>query len=84
LVPIQPTVTFFNVTGTLEKNVTKLVHRWQYVADKFHEDIFTRIFKWIAKERVPQYQLYLQSSWACFSKRRLHGDELDRVYSLLR
>jgi hypothetical protein len=44
LVPIQPTVTFFNVTGTLEKKATKLFHRWQYVADKFHEDIFSRIF----------------------------------------
>lgn len=45
LVQVPSTVTVFNVTKTsLEHNVTKLVHRWQYAVSKFHEDLFSRIF----------------------------------------
>ncbi|KAJ6894821.1 hypothetical protein NC652_028541 [Populus alba x Populus x berolinensis] len=44
LVPVPPIVTGFNVSRTLEQNATKLVHRWQFVSNKLHEDIFTRIF----------------------------------------
>ena len=43
LVPVPPTVTVFTVNRNLEQNATKLVHRWQYVADKLHEDLFFRI-----------------------------------------
>ncbi|KAJ7962583.1 FAD-binding Berberine family protein [Quillaja saponaria] len=31
------------VQRTLDQNATKLVHRWQYVADKLHEDLFIRV-----------------------------------------
>ncbi|KAJ4837902.1 hypothetical protein Tsubulata_006561 [Turnera subulata] len=45
LVQVPPTVSVFNVTRTsLEQNVTKLVHRWQYAVSKFHEDLFSRIY----------------------------------------
>ncbi|XP_015882553.3 tetrahydroberberine oxidase-like [Ziziphus jujuba] len=43
LVPVPSTVTVFSVNRTLEQNVTQLVHRWQYVADKVDEDLFLRI-----------------------------------------
>uniref|UniRef100_A0A6N2K9P6 FAD-binding PCMH-type domain-containing protein n=1 Tax=Salix viminalis TaxID=40686 RepID=A0A6N2K9P6_SALVM len=43
LVPVPPTVTVFNVQRTLEQNASKLVHRWQFVADKLHEDLFIRV-----------------------------------------
>ena len=43
LVSAPPTVTVFNVQRTLEQNASKLVHRWQFVADKLHEDLFIRI-----------------------------------------
>ncbi|GMN64880.1 hypothetical protein TIFTF001_033949 [Ficus carica] len=46
LVAIPSKVTVFNVVRDLEKPETKiLVHQWQYVGDKFHEDLllFVRI-----------------------------------------
>jgi hypothetical protein len=33
----------FNIQRTLEQGATKLLHRWQYIADKLHEDLFIRI-----------------------------------------
>ncbi|KAJ6894817.1 hypothetical protein NC652_028540 [Populus alba x Populus x berolinensis] len=44
LVDVPPVVTVFNVTRTLEQNATNLVHRWQYLVDKFPEDLALRIF----------------------------------------
>ncbi|XP_059439552.1 tetrahydroberberine oxidase-like [Corylus avellana] len=43
LVPVPSTVTVFTVNRNLEQNATKLVHRWQYVAAKLHEDLFIRV-----------------------------------------
>ncbi|KAJ9163179.1 hypothetical protein P3X46_022877 [Hevea brasiliensis] len=43
LVPVPATVTVFTVEKTLEQNATQLVNRWQYVADKLHEDLFIRV-----------------------------------------
>ncbi|KAJ4841306.1 hypothetical protein Tsubulata_039346 [Turnera subulata] len=44
LVQVLASVSVFNVTRTsLEQNVTKLVHRWQYAVSNFHEDLFSRI-----------------------------------------
>ncbi|RVW80181.1 Berberine bridge enzyme-like 23 [Vitis vinifera] len=43
LVRVPPTVTVFTIHKTLEQGATKLVHRWQYVADQLHEDIFIRV-----------------------------------------
>ncbi|KAG6696372.1 hypothetical protein I3842_09G144700 [Carya illinoinensis] len=39
LVHVPSTVTVFTVNRNLEQNATKLVHRWQYVADKLDEDL---------------------------------------------
>ena len=43
LVPVPSTGTVFTVPKTIEQNATMLVHRWQYIADKFDEDLFIRI-----------------------------------------
>ncbi|CAK9175407.1 unnamed protein product [Ilex paraguariensis] len=43
LVVVPPTVTAFTVPRMLEQNATKLIHRWQSVAHKFHEDLFIGI-----------------------------------------
>ncbi|XP_059439572.1 tetrahydroberberine oxidase-like [Corylus avellana] len=43
LVHVPSTVTVFTVSRNLEQNATKLVHRWQYVAAKLHEDLFIRV-----------------------------------------
>ncbi|KAE7996035.1 hypothetical protein FH972_000784 [Carpinus fangiana] len=43
LVPVPSTVTVFTVNRNLEQNATKLVHRWQYVTAKLHEDLFFRV-----------------------------------------
>ncbi|KAJ8752175.1 hypothetical protein K2173_003783 [Erythroxylum novogranatense] len=43
LVPVPSTVTVFTVTKTLEQGATKLLHRWEQVADKLDEDLFIRV-----------------------------------------
>ncbi|KAG6642509.1 hypothetical protein I3843_09G140900 [Carya illinoinensis] len=43
LVHVPSTVTVFTVNRNLEQNATKLVYRWQHVADKVHEDLFIRV-----------------------------------------
>ncbi|OAY31592.1 berberine bridge enzyme-like 22 [Manihot esculenta] len=43
LVKVPPIVTVFTVSKTIEQGATELVHRWQYIADKLHEDLFIRI-----------------------------------------
>ncbi|KAA8514822.1 hypothetical protein F0562_018001 [Nyssa sinensis] len=43
LIRVPPTVTVFTIDKKLEQGATKLVHRWQYIADKLPEDLFIRI-----------------------------------------
>ncbi|KAJ8560197.1 hypothetical protein K7X08_004255 [Anisodus acutangulus] len=43
LVDVPEKVTVFTLDRTLKENATKLVHKWQYVAPRFHEDLFIRI-----------------------------------------
>ncbi|RVW80168.1 Berberine bridge enzyme-like 15 [Vitis vinifera] len=43
LVPVPSTVTVFTVGRALEQGATKLLYRWQQVADKLHEDLFIRV-----------------------------------------
>ncbi|CAK9149661.1 unnamed protein product [Ilex paraguariensis] len=44
LLPVPQNVTVFNVVRTLEQNATKLVHRWQYIADKIDDKLLIRLF----------------------------------------
>ncbi|TXG70603.1 hypothetical protein EZV62_005538 [Acer yangbiense] len=43
LVRVPATVTVFTVTRTLEQGATKLLYRWQQVADKLDENLFIRV-----------------------------------------
>ncbi|KAK9031470.1 hypothetical protein V6N11_032847 [Hibiscus sabdariffa] len=43
LVPVPSTVTVFTVTKSLQQNATKILHRWQQVADNLDEDLFIRV-----------------------------------------
>ncbi|XP_017978174.1 PREDICTED: tetrahydrocannabinolic acid synthase-like [Theobroma cacao] len=43
LVSVPSIVTVFTVKKTLEENATKLVHKWQSVAEKIHEDLYLRL-----------------------------------------
>ncbi|PIA64702.1 hypothetical protein AQUCO_00100276v1 [Aquilegia coerulea] len=40
LVHVPPTVTAFKVPRTLEQGASALVHKWQFIGDKLHEDVF--------------------------------------------
>ncbi|KAF7842408.1 berberine bridge enzyme-like 22 [Senna tora] len=43
LVRVPPIVTVFNIQKTLSEGASKLVHKWQYIANKLHEDLFIRV-----------------------------------------
>lgn len=43
LVPVPATVTVFTVTKTLEQDGTRVLYKWQQVADKLDEDLFIRV-----------------------------------------
>ncbi|KAM3375227.1 hypothetical protein P3S68_013941 [Capsicum galapagoense] len=43
LLDVPERVTVFTLNKILEQNVTKLVHKGQFVAPRFHEDLFIRI-----------------------------------------
>ncbi|XVE58564.1 hypothetical protein DITRI_Ditri04bG0179300 [Diplodiscus trichospermus] len=41
LVTVPAVVTVFTVNRNLEQNLTKILHRWQYIANKLPDDIFS-------------------------------------------
>ncbi|KAL0288617.1 UNVERIFIED_CONTAM: Berberine bridge enzyme-like 27 [Sesamum angustifolium] len=43
LVDVPERVTVFKTPRDSEKNATQLIHRWQYVAPNFEEDLFLRV-----------------------------------------
>ncbi|XP_052181289.1 berberine bridge enzyme-like 15 [Diospyros lotus] len=43
LVPVPAKVTVFTVPKTLEEGATKILYKWQQVADKLDEDLFIRV-----------------------------------------
>ena len=43
LVPVPPRVIGFNVVKTLEEGATKLIYKWQQIADKLQEELTIRI-----------------------------------------
>ncbi|KAI6703238.1 hypothetical protein NL676_012374 [Syzygium grande] len=43
LVPVPGKVTVFTVTKTLEQDATRILYKWQQVADKLDEDLFIRV-----------------------------------------
>nr|XP_028959395.1 berberine bridge enzyme-like 13 [Malus domestica] len=49
LAPVPPKVTVFTIPRTLEQKATKLVHKWQAIAPKFHKDLFIRVILFVGK-----------------------------------
>ena len=43
LVTVPSTVTRFTIIRTLEQNATKIIHKWQYVANNLHEDLVIEV-----------------------------------------
>ncbi|KAK4254765.1 hypothetical protein QN277_010097 [Acacia crassicarpa] len=43
LVRVPPIVTVFNIHTTLKEGASELIHKWQYIAHKLHEDLFIRV-----------------------------------------
>ncbi|XP_004242238.2 tetrahydroberberine oxidase-like [Solanum lycopersicum] len=43
LLDVPEKVTVFTLDKTLEQNLTKLIHKWQNVAPRFHKDLFIRV-----------------------------------------
>ncbi|KAL5556367.1 hypothetical protein UlMin_038603 [Ulmus minor] len=43
LLPIPSIVTVFTVSKNLDKKGMEILHHWQHIAHKFHEDLFIRI-----------------------------------------
>ncbi|MBA0768100.1 hypothetical protein Gotri_016933 [Gossypium trilobum] len=43
LVPVPVVVTVFTVNKNLEQNVTKILHRWQYIAHKLPDDLYVDV-----------------------------------------
>ncbi|KAJ4952159.1 hypothetical protein NE237_028991 [Protea cynaroides] len=43
LVPVPDVVTVFILNRPIEEGASKLVYRWQHIADKLNEDLFVRI-----------------------------------------
>ncbi|KAH9750943.1 Berberine bridge enzyme-like 18 [Citrus sinensis] len=52
LVDVPSTVTVFAIPRTLEQNATKLLHKWQYIADRVHEDLFISPFLYRANSTM--------------------------------
>ncbi|XP_057484719.1 berberine bridge enzyme-like 15 [Actinidia eriantha] len=48
LVHVPKTVTVFTVTKTLEEGATKILYKWQQVANKLDEDLFIRVIIQVA------------------------------------
>ncbi|XP_051136157.1 berberine bridge enzyme-like 15 [Andrographis paniculata] len=51
LVPVPATVTVFTVARTLEQGATRILQKWQQIADKLADDIFIRVIIKVAELR---------------------------------
>ncbi|PON87247.1 Xanthine dehydrogenase C subunit [Trema orientale] len=80
LVYVPSKVTIFTLNKSLKKNETKkLVHRWQYVANKFHEDLLVFIrFQTVNSTQGGNKKVTLQAS---FNSLYLGG--IDRLLDLM-
>ncbi|XWS20768.1 hypothetical protein CRYUN_Cryun31cG0130800 [Craigia yunnanensis] len=66
LVSVPSTVTAFTVDRTLEENATMLVHKWQHVSEKIHEDLIDQLIV-LMQESFPELGLVkedcIEMSW---------------------
>ncbi|XVE58579.1 hypothetical protein DITRI_Ditri04bG0180800 [Diplodiscus trichospermus] len=77
LVPVPATVTVFTVSKTLEQDAIKLVHRWQYVAHKLPDGIYSSV----ALSRVNSSQNGKKTVQASF--RSLFLGDIDELVPLM-
>ncbi|CAA3020183.1 berberine bridge enzyme-like 8 [Olea europaea var. sylvestris] len=77
LVEVPEKVTVFTIARTLEQNATNIVHRWQYIAHKFDEDLAVRVYI----RRVNSSQDGKQTVQASFQSLFLGG--VDRLLPLM-
>ncbi|KAL5741475.1 hypothetical protein ACOSP7_028207 [Xanthoceras sorbifolium] len=63
LVSVPKTVTTFRVTKTLD---TKLLYRWQQVADKFDEDLFLNVLMQVTNASQQSERIVITSYYALF------------------
>ena len=63
LVRVPPIVTAFNIHRTVEEGATKLIHKWQHIADKLHEDLFIRV---VAQNKGDTNSATVQASFNSF------------------
>ncbi|RDY02781.1 Berberine bridge enzyme-like 23, partial [Mucuna pruriens] len=61
LIRVPPIVTGFNIHRTLEEGATKLIHRWQYIAQEFHEDLFIRVLAQNSGDKSKKFQATFNS-----------------------
>ncbi|XVE58574.1 hypothetical protein DITRI_Ditri04bG0180300 [Diplodiscus trichospermus] len=77
LLPIPATVTVFTVSKTLEQDAIQLVHRWQYVAHKLPDGIYSSV----ALSRVNSSQNGKKTVQASF--RSLFLGDMDELVPLM-
>ncbi|XWS17973.1 hypothetical protein CRYUN_Cryun32bG0002400 [Craigia yunnanensis] len=63
LASVPSTVTVFTVNRTLEENGTMLVHKWQSVAQKIHEDLYIRLFLRAVNSSQQEGKITIQASF---------------------
>ncbi|XP_059638341.1 berberine bridge enzyme-like 15 [Cornus florida] len=78
LVVVPSIVTVFTISRTLEQNATNLVHRWQYIVDKFDDDFFMRVFIRIMKSSTQDGGKTTRASLVS-----LYLDRVDTLFPLM-
>ncbi|KAG6581484.1 Berberine bridge enzyme-like 15, partial [Cucurbita argyrosperma subsp. argyrosperma] len=63
LVPVPSIVTVFTVAKTLEQDATKILYKWQQVADKLDEDLFIRVIINVAANTDKQGQKTVSTAY---------------------
>ncbi|XVF23029.1 hypothetical protein REPUB_Repub13aG0003000 [Reevesia pubescens] len=78
LVSVPSTVTVFTVNRTLEENATMLVHKWQSVAERIHEDLYFRLFLRAVNSSQQEGKVTIQASFTS-----LFLGRIDRLIALM-
>ncbi|XP_057470539.1 tetrahydroberberine oxidase-like [Actinidia eriantha] len=71
LVYVPSIVTIFNINRTLEQDATNLIHKWQYIAHNFPQELFLRVLI----RRVNSSQDGEQTIQAAFNSMYLGGTD---------
>ncbi|CAI8595774.1 unnamed protein product [Vicia faba] len=72
LVKVPSLVTAFTIETTSEQEATRLIHRWQYIEHKLHQDLFIRV---LAQNNGPSSNPNSKTIKAVFNSLFLGGKE---------